>query len=177
MSRFQPPVVPFVEARYQGRKQRPKAIFISSSHTTSEEGAALGLSNAWHRKISSLPAPHYVVDEKAIYRCIPDHKEAERKPGRGAIHVHLCSEPFDNVSFWDDAEHVRVLDLAEDLVAQLALAYRIPIRLLAQEDEDRWLNGSWLRRSGVANQVVGEFPTDRFLQNVREQMVFFKTTL
>lgn len=177
MSRFQPPVVPFVEARYQGCKQRPKAIFISSSHTTSEHGAALGLSNAWHRALSGLPAPHYVVDEKTIYRCIPDRKESERRPGNGAIHVHLCSQPFDDVSFWDDAEHVRVLDLAEDLVAQLALAYRIPVRLLDVDDTERWINESWRRRKGVTIQVLGEFPTQRFLKNVREQMAFFKVTL
>lgn len=177
MSRFQPPVAPFVESRFQGRKQRPKAIFLSSSHTTSEKGAALGLADAWHRARSGLPAPHYVVDEHAIYRCIPDHKESERRPGGGAIHVHLCSEPLDDVSFWDDAEHVKVLDLAEDLVAQLALAHKIPIRLLSKKHEDRWLDEHWLRRRGVVNQIVGEFPTERFLQNVREQMVFFKTTL
>ena len=177
MSRFQPPVAPFVESRYQGANQRPRAIFISSSHTTSEEGAALGLANAWHRRVSSLPAPHYVVDEKAIYRCVPDRKESERRPGRGALHVHLCSQPADDLSFWDDAEHVRVLDLAEDLVAQLALAYRIPVRRLKKKDEDRWSDESFLRRSGVVFQIVGEFPKERFLQNVREQMAFFKTTL
>lgn len=91
--------------------------------------------------------------------------------------MHLCSQPADDLSFWDDAEHVRVLDLAEDLVAQLALAYRIPVRRLKKKDEDRWSDESFLRRSGVVFQIVGEFPKERFLQNVREQMAFFKTTL
>lgn len=177
MSKFKPPIVPYVEARYQGAKQRPRAIVIRSSHTTSSDGAALGLANAWHRNNSAQLACHYVVDEAKIYQCVPDQIEAERAPGRGVIHICLCSEPLDDVSFWDDKEHVAVLDRAVDLVAQLSLAYKIPARYLEGEEQQKWDHRKLIRPKGIILRVVGEFPAGQFLSNVKTQTAFFKEAL
>lgn len=177
MSKFKPPIVPFVEARHQGGKQRPRSIVIRSSHTTSVEGAALGLASAWHRNTSSSQSCHYVVDESHVYQCTPDKIESEQGPGRGAIHICLCSEPLTSVEHWDDKHRAAVLDRAVDLVAQLCLAYRIPPNYLDFSAERAWDHREWIRPKGLILRVQGKFPADQFLANVKTQSAFFKTSL
>lgn len=177
MSKFKPPLVPFVQARRTGGKQRPRAIVLRSSHTTTAEGAALGLANAWHYDNSASLPCHYVVDEAVAYQCTPDRVVSASYPSTGAITVCVCAEPTLDVSHWDDIEHVAALDRAVDLVAQLVLAYQIPIRYLNELEQKRWDHLYRRKPKGLIIRVSGEFPAAQFLANVETQVEFFKLAL
>jgi hypothetical protein len=179
MSKFQPPVMPFVEAHNKGRKQRPTAIVLRSSFTTSEKGAALGIANNLHKRNAPNESYHYIVDEATTYRGVWDNVTSYygAEDPRGALSINMCSQPVMDASFWDDGEHVKVLDRTVDLVAQLVLAYKIPVRYLDVEDQLRWSKFKTRRRGGLIVRVAGEWPYDQFLSNVKTQIAFFKASL
>lgn len=172
MSRFKPPVVPFVQAHNVGGKQRPTAIVLRSSWTTSEKGAALGIANRLHQRNAPNESYHYVVDEATTYRCIDERRISyygAQNP-RGAISINVCSQPVDKAVYWDDLDHAPVLDRTVDLVAQLALTYKIPLQYV---DVPHWIR----RKSGIMIQVAGAWPSEQFLNNVKAQAGFFKAAL
>ena len=165
------PNVPFIEAHRKGGKQRPTAIVLRSSFTTSEKGAAMGIANNWHVKTSPALSTHYVVDEAETYQCVPDKIVSYygAQDPKGALSITICSEPLEYEAFWDDAIHAKVLDRVADLVAQLALAYRIPVRYLDGGGTYHW--NKWKRRArgGIIVRVDGAWPMNAFLADVQHK--------
>lgn len=172
MTKLAPPNVPFVQAHHHGGKQRPTAIVIRSSFTPSVRGAALAIANYWHQPNSPIDSCHYVVDESNVYRCVPDKVSAYSLPAssRGSISINVCSEPLENVHFWDDAEHVATLDLVADLVAELTRVYKIAPKYLNSEEEARWMKTKRRRHGGIIVRVEGAWPYSGFIANVEARV-------
>ena len=176
MSKLKTPTVPFVEARHQSSKQRPTAIELSFSYTTSDEGAALGIAYAWHKSKTSYEPSHYVVDEAMVYRCVPDKIVAgipEYSEPR-AIRVQICAQPISGSQFWDDTEHAKVLHRAAKLLAELCWTHKIRTVFLDENGKDHWR--AWRRRGRggifLRNYIPAEnFPAMTFLSDVEAQQL------
>lgn len=171
--KYKTPKIPFVEAKHKGGRQKPTAIEIQASFTTSEKGAALGVAQAWHRDASTLPVSHYSVDEVEKYHCVLDNVQAGRKEQRekNVLRVTICAEPQGRQHFWDHDIHDLVLSNAANLVAQLCLAYHIPTKYLDEDATARWKRLRWRRRGGIIVDVPGDWPYRSFLLEVQSTQV------
>lgn len=165
MAKYPSPNVPFVEARNVGTLQKPTAIVLSISFTTSEKGAALGIATYHHSSSAPAVSHHYIVDEADTYRCVPDDIAASQNPYK-SLSVLLCTQPQSYTPYWDDSVF-KVLDRAADLVADLCLIYKIPVRYLDVELEKKWTHHKWRRRGGIIVRAVGTWPYDSFLAIVQ----------
>ena len=165
---YPPPTAPFVEARCKGGRQKPTAIILKSSYTTSVKGAALAIALNWNGQHSSYDAAHYVVDEATTYQCVWDRQKAipELFDARNAILINVCHNPSDDFNLWEASAPSKTLDRTVQLVAELTLAYRIPTRYLYGETEDRWLRRRWRSRGGVIVQIDGAWPASDFMKAV-----------
>ena len=170
MSRYPTPNVPFVEAALVGSKQRPTAIVIELSMTTSDEGAALGFATNLHRPNGVTRSFHYMLDEAKTYRGVWDNLAAYNIPHR-AIGVLMCAQPVENVELWEESSHFPVLERTAKLVAQLCLAYKIKPRYLMSADEARWKKRKNRRRGGIIVRVPGEWASSAFLILVKAHML------
>ena len=149
--------IPFVEAAHHGGKQKPKAILLRTSWTTDEQGAANGIAQAWHNPRSRIDSCHYVVDVSQTLRCVPDKVVAFPfyTGYQGAISINVCHDP-------PTGPTELTLNRAAKLTARLCKLYSIPVRILSDEQEQRWLKHQWRRRGGIILKTVGEFPADEF---------------
>jgi hypothetical protein len=166
MVKYAPLSVPFVEARNVGTYQTPTSIVLYISSTTSEKGAALGIANYHHSANAPLLSHHYIVDEAETYRCIPDNLAAYQSPHR-SLSVLICAQPHEVVPLWDDATGHRVLYRTASLVADLILRHGIRPIYLDSDTEQRWMRHKWRRRGGLIVRVIGTWPYDSFLWDVK----------
>jgi hypothetical protein len=166
MAKYQASKAPFVQARHVGPHQKPTAIVLSLSCTTSDKGSALGIATYHHKPSAPLKSWHYILDEAETYRCIPVSVAAYGNP-YGAISVHICAQPHEYVPLWEDGSASKVMYRAADLVAELCLAYKIPARYL---NEERWRKRRSRRRGGILVNVLGSWPSQSFLDDVQAQM-------
>jgi len=169
---YETPIMPYVESKYQGGKQRPTIIIITPSYTTSKKGAALGIAQTWHSSSSRYDSGHYAVDNDTTFRCVSDlviagHKSAMDK---GAIRITICADPLNRSIFWDTDKHGRVLRNAAKLVADLSLAYKIRVRYLSEEEKMHWAKRRSRRRGGIfIGEGMGNWPSEVFLREVEAQ--------
>lgn len=161
--------IPFVEAQHVGGKQKPTAIVISLSMTTSEKGAALGIANYQHRFDSPRKSAHYVVDEAVTYCCIPDNVAAYGNPHR-TINVQICAQPHEDVPLWENGTAAPVMHRAAVLVADLMVLYKIRPKNLRGSSEERWFKHRWRRRGGLIIKVTGTWPYEVFLDDVKAEI-------
>lgn len=167
MSKYKTPKMPFVEAHYQFGKQKPKQIILRGTFTTSNKGAALGIAQVWHSSQEPWTSGHYTIDDETRFRCVPDHVIAGTKDcsDKGVLRVAICAEPVSGFRFWDETLHARVLKRTAKLVAELSLAYNIPVRYV---DED--VRG-WLKPKGIVIDTPSGWPSETFLTEVKAQKV------
>jgi hypothetical protein len=170
MARQVVPNYPYVQARNVGTNHRPTAVVVSLSDTTSEKGAALAIAKYHNSPGAPHKSYHYVVDENSIYRCVPLNVAAYGNPNR-AISVHICAQPQESLSLWDNGSEARVLHKAATLVADLMLTYRIPARNLVGAAEEKWFNHRWRMRGGLIVRAKGVWPYTSFLDDIKAQMV------
>lgn len=170
MARRAMPRFPFVEARHVGDAQKPTAVVLKLSSTTSEEGAALGIANYHHRPGAPFLSYHYIVDEARVYQCVPDNVSAYSNSYR-AINILICAEPQEDVALWHSPTTAPVMHQAAALVADVLLAYKIRPRYLDLDAETRWLEHRWRRRGGIIVRAEGAWPYESFLGDVEAQMV------
>jgi hypothetical protein len=169
MSKHALPVVPFVEARHIGSSQKPTAIVLNLSSTTSDKGAALGIANYHHSVNAPLVSHHYIVDEAETYRCVPDNVAAYQSPYR-SLSILICAQPSESISFWESAFPRRVLYRSASLVADLMLTHKIRSRYLDEGLERKWMRHKWSSRGGLIVQVMGKWPYEMFLWDVRRNL-------
>lgn len=169
MARHVVPNYPFVQAKHVGDTQRPTAIVLSLSNTTSDRGSALAIANYHHGPVAPRKSYHYIVDEGKTYRCVPVNVAAYGNPYR-AINVHICAQPHESVPMWEDGSATTVMYRAADLIADLMLAYRIPARNLTGAAEEKWRKHRWRRRGGLIVHVEGAWPYTSFLGDVKARM-------
>lgn len=163
------PAIPFVEARCKGGRQKPTAIVLKSSYTTSEKGAALAIALNWNSQHSSYDATHYVVDEATTYRCVWDWVQAipEMHETKNALTVNVCHDPGDEPDYWYLDTRLRTMHRTADLVAELMHHYRIPTQYLHGRGLDRWLHRRRRSRGGIILKIDGYWPAEEFLNLVR----------
>lgn len=173
MPKFLVPNVPFVQARHTGQHQKPTAITLSLSCTTSDQGSALGIAQYHHKPSSPMKSWHYILDEADTYRCIPPNVSAYGNP-YSSIAIHICAEPREHISMWDEPSACKVMHRAADLVADLCLAHKIRPRYISGEAEAKWSKRSRRRsrrRGGIIVRVIGSWPHEAFLGDVRARML------
>jgi hypothetical protein len=170
MSKRQLPVVPFVEAARVGGKQKPTAISIMLSDTTSEKGSALGVAQYHHRPNGPMISFHYIVDNAMVYQCVRNNVAAYGNP-HNAINILICARPHEQEDLWEDASARPVLHKAASLVADLMLVYNIKPRYLEDKALEKWLRHKWRRRGGLMIRVPGTWPYESFLLDVKSQML------
>lgn len=169
MARHKMPNYPYVQARNVGGKQKPTAIVLHLSNTTSEKGAALGVANYHHRFDAPHKSYHYIVDESKIYRCVPINVASYGNPYQ-AINILLCMQPQEVFRNWLDSPETKALAKAVDLIADLMLAYRIPARNLTGVAEQKWFKRRWRRRGGLILRIRGDWPRN-FIDDVAAAMI------
>jgi len=154
--------IPLVEAAHQGSKQRPTAIVIRTSWTSSKKGAANAIAQAWHNPNNKLDSCHYVVDEARTIRCVPDKVIAWHTStyyNKGAISINVCYDP-------PDIPPSAMIARAAYLTARLCKLYHIPVRVLDEEARIKWLRHKWRIRGGIIINTAGDFPTNEFFTSV-----------
>lgn len=164
--------MPYVESFYKGDKQKPTAIIISPSFTTSVKGAAVGIAQTWHRPTSRHDSGHYVVDEETIIRCVSDKVVAGHPhcSDKGAIRITICADPV-NTSFWDLDHHGMVLDKTAELVADLLRRHKIKFSYMDELAMRRWERHSWRSRGGIfIGPNAGQWPYDYFTSAVQSHL-------
>lgn len=172
MTNYEPPTMPFVEAKLQGGKQKPTAIILRPSHTRSFDGAALAVAQRWHQAPSFWSAGHYTVDESKRYRCVSDNVVAgSDNTDKHALRIALCAEPVGDRVFWDEDHHRLVLRKAAELVAELSLVHKIPVDYLNEEfggtkTYAKWRKRRTRRRGGIYVVETSGFPFDAFISEV-----------
>jgi N-acetylmuramoyl-L-alanine amidase CwlA len=159
------PNVPFVQAHHIGSKQKPTAILLQISHTTSDQGAALAIAQRLHKTNAPPNSYHYIVDEARAYRGVPDDRAAYLATHR-TINVLMCSQPHEAEPLWEDATAVPVLHRTAELVVELCLAHNIKPRYLDDEAYDHWYRHKWRRRGGIIVDVMGTWPYQSFIDDV-----------
>lgn len=158
--------IPFVEAAHVGGKQKPTAIVLRSSFTTSDDGAALGVATHWHYAGSKMDSCHYVVDDAKTFRCVPDKIRAyPMSTGiyNRAVSINVCYEPPD----WPSPQ---VLDRTAVLAARLCKLHKIKPRILSQDQELAWVIHKWRSRGGIILKTVGEFPIADFFELFQDEL-------
>lgn len=171
MSSYKTPDMPSVEAFYQGGKQKPTAIILTPSFTTSAKGAALGVAMNWHTSGSPLKSGHYTVDEVQRFRTTPDKRVAGhwQDSQKNAIRIMVCAEPYSAGTFWHDDVHIPVLQKTAELVAELSLAYNINVAFFTEESFERWRQRPNRRRGGILVDTPEGWPWQRFYNDVMAQ--------
>lgn len=176
MSRYDLPDMPYVEARFQFGKQKPTAILLRGSFTTSDKGAALGVAQMWHSAPDPWKAGHYTVDEELRFRCVEDRVVAGTPEcaDRGGIRIAVCAQPIGREIFWNEKFHSKVLNRTARLVAELSLVYKIPVRYLDEADIVKWHKHPWRKRGGIIIETPSGFPYESFLSEVGAQRALKK---
>ena len=164
------PNCPYIEAHLKGGHQRPSAIVLTLSDTTSSSGAALGLANFWHKRNSKFDSCHYVVDESMTYQSIWDNQQACYSP-KGAIAISLCARRTMEHLEWEGPGSRRdALERAAGLIAALCKAHKIRPRILSIKDYQKWSNFKTKRRGGIFITVEGVFSAPLLMALVEEHM-------
>lgn len=171
MKKYFTPDMPYVESRHQGGKQKPTAIILRASYTTSAEGAALGVAQMWHKAASPWKSGHYTVDERKRFRCTPDNVIAGTPEcnDKGAIRIAICAEPFSAKVFWNDEVHLPVLFKTAELVAELTMAYKIQPRYLNDLGREVWERRPTRGHGGIIVDTPDGWPHETFLSEVHAQ--------
>lgn len=144
---------PYVEARLKNTKKRPTTIELHISQTTSDKGAALAI--ALHQHRNPIPQYDFTVDNESVIECT-------QVLGR-TIKVLICAEPHEREPLWEDAVAKPVLYKCAYLLAELSDIYRIPAKYVDRESR-------WRHRGGILVNVVGTWPYESFLHNVRSNI-------
>ena len=171
MSKYDLPTMPFVEAAAKFGRQRPTAIILRGTMTSSDEGSALGIANAWHKSQGPWNSGHYAVDSDRRYRCVKDTEIAgtEQSNDKGAIRVAICAEPIDRARFWSLTYHDQVLRNTAKLVAELTLTHSIRPVYLSNQEREKWEKLKTKRRGGIIIDSPSGWPHEEFLHMLHVQ--------
>jgi hypothetical protein len=161
------PNVPYVQARHIGGKQKPTAIVISLSSTTSDAGSALAIAKHQHGRVAPTVSHHYILDEAKTYRGVPDSRAAYSNPYR-SLSVYICAQPHEYVPLFEDGVAAPVLNRAADVVADLVLAHKIKLRYI--DPSEKWNKRRWRRNGGIIIRAIGTWPYESFLHDVESRV-------
>ena len=168
--------MPYIEARNKFGRQKPTAIIIKPSFTTSEKGAAYGIAYGWFLSNKPWWSGHYSIDARKTYRSVIDTVIAGTKEDhdRGGIRIAVCAEPLDRTVMWHPKEHKVVLHRLADLVADLVLCYGINLKELNAEETSCWRKRPSRRRGGLIIEETSGWDSEAFLNEVKHKIAMKK---
>lgn len=131
---------------------------------------------AYFRSASAGGSAHYVVDPTEVVQVVYDSTVAYHAPPNiHSLGVEMCDMPTTvSSSRWDGPNHKAMLELAAQLVAQLAVAYGVPIRYRAADMLQHGARGITTHHevSAAFGQSThwdpGSWPRRRFMRKVRK---------
>lgn len=177
MTTIKPPSPPYLgpAAHTSVGDNRPiRRIVIHSTVGPTKAGSARAIA-AYFRSKTAGGSAHYVVDADEVVQVVYDGVIAwHAPPNRGSLGVEMCDYPHPtSKARWKDADHRAMLERTAVLVAQLALAYDVPIRWRGV----RGLRAGW---TGITTHAAvaqafrqsthwdpGAWPRRRFMRKVR----------
>lgn len=135
MPKISPPAPPYLgPAKFHGGAQGNrgfKRIVIHCTVSPCVAGGARATASYFKRSVTRPSSAHYVVDPGEVVQVVGDHTVAYHAPPNGdTIGVELCDPQAGSPARWGDTSHHAMLLKAARLVAQLGLAYGIPLRKL-----------------------------------------------
>lgn len=151
-----------------------KRVVIHSTVSPCEAGGARRIA-AYFRTPAAGGSAHYVVDPAEVVQAAYDSVIAwHAPPNQHSLGVELCDTPSaTDASRWREPNHQAMLQLAAELVAQLCLAYGVPIRFLGPIRLRLGLGG--ITTHALVSQVFrqsthwdpGAWPRRAFMREVR----------
>jgi hypothetical protein len=174
---FAPPSPPFVAAKHFGGKQTPRLIVLHSTVSACKPGMARVIAR-FFRIGRNVTSAHYVVDPGEVYQMVGDHTVAFHCGyNQDSIGVEMCDMPVRFLSGrWLDDNHQAMLKRTANLVAQLCLAYDIPVVWRGGRNLLRNKNGitTHNQMSRVFKRSThwdpGSFPRRQFMAMVRAEV-------
>lgn len=157
----------FVQAHHVGSRQRPTSIYLRSSFTTGDKGAANGIAQAWHNPNNRVSSCHYVVDEAQMLQCLPVNRASypiDETPYKNAISINVCHNPPEPPS-------MKVTQQTARLVGLLSQFHEIKLRLLDDEQLTKWSTHRWRSRGGLITTDYWGVCNEAFLDLVRTEYV------
>lgn len=176
-----PPAPPYLgPAKFHGGPQalKPlKRIVIHCTVSPCVAGGARAVAGYFKTTVTTPSSAHYVVDPAEAVQVVYDHQIAyHAPPNTDTIGVELCDPQTGNPSRWGDTNHHAMLTRAAHLVAQLALAYDVPIRKVGSLQLRLGIRGicghidvtnAW-HQTTHTDPGVG-FPWDAFMAMVKQE--------
>ena len=163
-------------ARHGGTQGKINRIVIHCTVTPCEPGWAVKVAR-YFQTVTRPASAHFVVDPKKIVRCLPDHIIAyHAPPNTGSIGVELCDWQKGKSSRWQDESHQDMMELAADLVSDLAKQYNIPLVWLTPTELKAGKRGicghidvskAWGLTDHGDPMAAGPFPKDQFMRMVK----------
>lgn len=187
MTTFAPPAPPFVgPARFQGPpSNKPiKRIVLHGTVSPCVPGGARATAKYFRDTVTRPSSAHYIVDPDEVVQLVYDSIVAfHAPPNTGSLGIEMCdpvaaagTNAPAPMARWDEPNHHQMLTLAAALVAELCLAYDVPVRMVGPV-------GLRLGRGGICEHSdvsvafgqtdhwdLGNFPRKRFLKMVREEV-------
>lgn len=177
-------------AKFSAGDNKPiDRIVLHGTVSPTAEGGARKIA-AYFRSTVAGGSAHYVIDPGEVVQTSYDSVVCHHAPPNAhSLGVEFCdwvgggdrrSTPLP-LSRWDDGDHYRMLRLGARLVAELCLAYDVPVRLVGPA-------GLKLGRRGICEHSdvseafrqsshwdLGNFPRRRFIQMVRAEVTAIRT--
>lgn len=182
---YPPPAPPYVGPCSKSSAGDNKPIKRVVMHGTTGAGSC---SDGYARRIATYfrssnaaGSAHYVVDPGETLQTAYDSVICwHAPPNANSIGVELCDPVEGPLSRWDDRDHRRMLKRAARLVAELCLAYDVPVRLVNPRKLKRGIGGI-CEHSDVSEAFrqsshwdLGKFPRRRFIRMVRAEVEAIK---
>jgi len=185
MSKFKAPSPPYAgPGRDSGGGNKPiHRIVLHGTVSPTERGGARNIA-AYFRSPAARGSAHYIVDPGEIVQTVYDSRIAwHAPPNSHSIGVEFCDWVGVNgggtplpMSRWDDGPHREMLARGARLVAELCLAYDVPVQMLSPADlragkrgicEHDDVSDAW----GQTNHWdLGNFPRTHFLKLVQAEV-------
>lgn len=177
---YPPPSPPYLgpAAHHGDADNKPiRRIVLHSTVSACVPGGARAVAE-YFRSAGAGGSAHYVVDPHEVVQVVYDSTVAyHAPPNQHSVGVELCDMPTTTTAArWGDAAHRDMAELAARLVAQLALAYGVPVRYVSARQLRAGAHG--ITTHNEVSQAFGQsthwdpgaWPRRRFMRKVRKQV-------
>jgi hypothetical protein len=129
----QPPSPPYLgPAKFHGGAQglKPlKRIVIHGTVSPCKRGGARDIARYFANTVTRPSSAHYVIDPGEVVQVVGDHQVAyHAPPNTDSIGIEHCDPVAGDPNRWADTDHQAMLKISARTVAELCLAYDVPIR-------------------------------------------------
>ena len=180
-----PPVAPYVGPphRHSGKGNLPATRIVLHGTVSATKAGGARTIGTYFRSKSAGGSAHYIIDPVEIVQSCYDSWVAwHAPPNPHSIGIEFCDwvggpggKPLPKVR-WGDPQHSAMMRLGARLVAELCLAYDVPVKLVGKA-ELKSGRGGICEHSDVSEAFgqsshwdLGEFPRHRFIKMVRAEV-------